>query len=86
MARTLTDDYIRAIAREVAALTRETLQVAVSMREAMKLTSFGSSSAFHRWAKHNGLKSMRGAKGHYSIHAIHATVARSSNISGRRRA
>lgn len=74
-----------AIAKEIAALPQVLPPAAVSMREAMKLTGFKSSSAFHRWAKPNGLKSMRGAMGHYAVGAINAAILRSSNISGRRR-
>jgi hypothetical protein len=66
-----------AIAQRVASLIPPT-EIAVPLREAMRRCGFGTAPAFHLWARQVGLKSMRGARGRYSVDAIKAAVERAT--------
>lgn len=73
----------KAIAEQVAVLLRTPAPSVLSMREAMKRCGFASTSSFHDWARKNGLRSMRGARGRYSVDSMDAAIERSSRRHGR---
>lgn len=74
---TLTPEDIETIASRVAQLMPHP-EIALPLRDAMRRTGFTSKPTFQRWARKTGLRSMRGARGRYSVDAIRAAVERAT--------
>lgn len=73
----------KAIAEQVAALMRATAPNVRPLREAMRYCGLTSTRTFHKWARKNGLVSLRGARGRYSVDSMDAAIERSSRRHGR---
>jgi hypothetical protein len=78
MSRTLTDEDLDAIVQRVSEAIQRPPAIAIPLRDAMKLTGFTSTPAFHEWARKVGLRSMRDARGRYAIDSIRAACERAS--------
>jgi hypothetical protein len=92
MNRTLTDEDTDAIALTIVEKLQGTASAlsegirapfVASLRETMRLTGFASTSSFHGWARTNGLRSLRGARGRYSVDAIKVAIELANRRWGR---
>ena len=68
---------IAEIARQTAALISNP-EIAVPLKDAIRRCGFTSAYTFHQWARKVGLRSMKGARGRYSVDAIKSAVERAT--------
>lgn len=68
----------KAIADAVAAILTKPQPAAFNVDEAMIRTGFKSRASFYRFARNNGLRSMRGTSGVYAADSVNKAIGRAS--------